>query len=161
MQFLVAEHGLQYRLRDGPVLLQLVKQLYDSACLEKHWSIVRHASGLLGKKMPNLALSLTDLIVRQKQVTVGLPHQQEVIISRPLGAMELRDLILRAHQGDISTAALTQEILIYLAIFIRTEPTLFHGMIRIRVGLIIQVQHFESWIVAGKTFERKTFLNTF
>jgi hypothetical protein len=33
-----------------------------------------------------------------------------------------------------------QEILIYLAMFIRTEPQLFHGMLRLRIGLIIQVQ---------------------
>ena len=96
---------------------------------------MRHTSGLLCKKIPNLALSLTDLIVRQKQVTVGLPPNKEVIISRPLGARELRDLISMAHQEDISTSALTQEILIYLAMFIRTEPSLFHGIF----GLIIQV----------------------
>ena len=29
-------------------------------------------------------LSVTDLIVRQKQVTVGLPPNNEVIISQPL-----------------------------------------------------------------------------
>ena len=84
-------------------------------------------------------LSLTNLIVEQKQVTVGLPPHQEAIISHPLGAIELRDLIYSVHQADISTAVLTQELLSYLAMFIRTEPNLFHGMIRIRVGLIIQV----------------------
>jgi hypothetical protein len=35
--------------------------------------------------------------------------------------------------------SLLQEILIYLAMFIRTEPHLFHGMLRLRIGLIIQV----------------------
>ena len=34
---------------------------------------------------------------------------------------------------------LTQELLVYLAMFIRTEPQLFHEMLRLRVGLIIQV----------------------
>lgn len=33
----------------------------------------------------------------------------------------------------------TQELLIYLALFIGTEPQLFQGMIRLRLGLIIQV----------------------
>ena len=32
-----------------------------------------------------------------------------------------------------------QELLVYLAMFIQTEPKLFHGMLRVRVGLIIQV----------------------
>lgn len=34
---------------------------------------------------------------------------------------------------------LTQELLVYLAMFIRTEPQLFLEMLRLRVGLIIQV----------------------
>lgn len=34
---------------------------------------------------------------------------------------------------------LTQELLVYLAMFIRTEPLLFMEMLRLRVGLIIQV----------------------
>jgi phosphorylase kinase alpha/beta subunit len=33
----------------------------------------------------------------------------------------------------------TQEIIIYLALFIGTEPQLFEGMVRLRIGLIIQV----------------------
>ena len=36
-----------------------------------------------------------------------------------------------------------QEILVYLAMFIRTEPKLFNEMLRIRVGLIIQVMASE------------------
>ena len=37
----------------------------------------------------------------------------------------------------------TQELMIYLAMFIRTEPKLFHEMLRLRVGLIIQVMASE------------------
>jgi phosphorylase kinase alpha/beta subunit len=33
----------------------------------------------------------------------------------------------------------TQELLINLSLFISTEPQLFQGMIRLRIGLIIQV----------------------
>ena len=36
-----------------------------------------------------------------------------------------------------------QEILVYLAMFIRTEPKLFNEMLRLRVGLIIQVMASE------------------
>jgi len=120
----------------------LVKELYEATCEAKNWSMVRHTSGLLGKKLPSLALSLTDLIVRQKQVTVGLPGK-EIIISRPLGSQELKEKIDLAHEGDVSTSSLSQEILIYLAMFIRTEPFLFNGMLRLRVGLIIQVMASE------------------
>ena len=121
----------------------MVRELFESACVAKKWSIVRHCHGLLGKKMQNLALSLTDLLVRQKQVTVGLPPHNELIISQPIGSSELRDLISSACQLDISAATLTQEILIYLGMFVRTEPNLFHGMLRLRIGLIIQVMASE------------------
>ena len=70
---------------------------------------------------------------------MGLPGGGgEEVISHPLAALELRDLIYSVHRADISAAVLTMELLCYLAMFIRTEPHLFHGMIRIRVGLIIQ-----------------------
>jgi len=66
-----------------------------------------------------------------------------MIISRPHGAQELKDKIYSAHEGDVSTSSLSQEILIYLAMFIRSEPQLFNGMLRLRVGLIIQVMASE------------------
>ena len=119
------------------------RELYESASVAKQWSIVRHTHGLLGKKMQNMDLSLTDLIVRQKQVTVGLPPDNEVIISQPLGATELRDVIMTASLGDVSAASLTQEVLCYLGMFIRTEPKLFTGMLRLRIGLILQVMTSE------------------
>ena len=41
--------------------------------------------------------------------------------------------------GDESMTMLTQELLVYMSMFIQTEPELFHGMLRLRIGLIIQV----------------------
>lgn len=48
-------------------------------------------------------------------------------------------LIKNAWEDDISMIMVSQEIVIYLALFISTEPQLFQGMIRMRIGLIIQV----------------------
>lgn len=62
---------------------------------------------------------------------------------RPLPPDELAAIIHDACGEDNSTAMLTQEILVYLAMFIRTEPRLFKEMLRIRVGLIIQVMASE------------------
>ena len=39
---------------------------------------------------------------------MGLPPAREVIISRPLGAQELKKLIVKAHDGDLSTSSLSQ-----------------------------------------------------
>lgn len=68
-----------------------------------------------------------------------MPPSSEFTITAPLPETELRQLIHEAYGDDESTAMLTQELLVYLSMFIRTEPQLFHEMLRLRVGLIIQV----------------------
>lgn len=121
----------------------MLKDIYERACHEKKWALVRHMAGVLNKQVEDLAKSLTDLLVRQKQVTVGMPPNCECTITRPMTSRDLTTLITRAHGGELSTAMLSQEILLYLAMFIRTEPRLFSEMLRLRVGLIIQVMASE------------------
>lgn len=121
----------------------MLKDIYERACQEKKWALVRHMAGVLNKQVEDLAKSLTDLLVRQKQVTVGMPPNCECTVTRPMTSRDLTTLITRAHGGELSTAMLSQEILLYLAMFIRTEPRLFSEMLRLRVGLIIQVMASE------------------
>lgn len=121
----------------------MLKDIYVRACQEKKWALVRHMAGVLNKQVEDLAKSLTDLLVRQKQVTIGMPPNCECTITRPMTSRDLTTLITRAHGGELSTAMLSQEILLYLAMFIRTEPRLFSEMLRLRVGLIIQVMATE------------------
>lgn len=122
---------------------ELLVELYEKAGHWKHWGLVRHTAGLLKKRVEELALAATDLLVRQKQLSVGLPPDRERVIMRPLPPDDLAKIIFDACGEDLSTASLTQELLIYLAMFIRTEPKLFNEMLRLRVGLIIQVMASE------------------
>ncbi|KAL3879258.1 hypothetical protein ACJMK2_031560 [Sinanodonta woodiana] len=122
---------------------ELLVELYEKAGHWKQWWLVRHSAGMLRKRVEDLALAVTDLLVRQKQLSVGLPPHREKIITRPLPPDELAAIIYDACGEDLSTASLTQELLIYLAMFIRTEPKLFNEMLRLRVGLIIQVMASE------------------
>nr|XP_037280530.1 probable phosphorylase b kinase regulatory subunit alpha [Rhipicephalus microplus] len=121
----------------------LFEEFYERACEEHQWGLVRHFASSLGKRVEDLAKSVTDLLVRQKQVTVGMPPNNEEVITRPLSTKDLRAIIMRVHKGDQSTAMLTQEILAYLALFIRTNPGLFREMQRLRIGPIIQVMAWE------------------
>uniref|UniRef100_A0A224Z5U4 Phosphorylase b kinase regulatory subunit n=1 Tax=Rhipicephalus zambeziensis TaxID=60191 RepID=A0A224Z5U4_9ACAR len=141
---LVLNKGLKWdtELGDGNRVItvrHLLKELYEKAYKEHKWGLVRHVAGLLGKKVEDLAKAVTDLLVRQKQVTVGMPPMNEYTITRPQPAKQLRIIIYKAHGADKSAAMLTQELLVYLSMFIRTEPELFQEMLRLRVGLIIQV----------------------
>lgn len=58
-------------LEDGNVVTVrvLLKGLYEKACQQKLWGLVRHTAGMLGKRVEDLAKAVTDLLVRQKQVS--------------------------------------------------------------------------------------------
>ncbi|GAB6025908.1 hypothetical protein CHUAL_011880 [Chamberlinius hualienensis] len=147
LQYFVYCKGLNWDTgineRSKVTVKDLLKSLYDKACSEKHWALVRHIAGILRKSVEDLAKAVTDLLVRQKQITVGLPPYNEKTITRPLPTSELRKLIHQVYGDDESSAMLTQELLVYLAMFIRTESELFHEMLRLRLGLIIQVMATE------------------
>ncbi|BES95434.1 Phosphorylase B kinase [Nesidiocoris tenuis] len=147
LQYLIDTQGMDFQTSvtdDGPITLKdLLKILYGKACQQKLWGLVRHTGGILGKRVEDLAKAVTDLLVRQKQITVGMPPSNEHTITAPLPELELRQLIHQAYGDDESTAMLTQELLVYLAMFIRTEPPLFREMLRLRIGLIIQVMATE------------------
>lgn len=148
LHFLVIEKGIDYmtgKMDDGtPIRVKdLLKDLYEKACRQKKWGLVRHTAGMLGKRVEDLAKAVTDLLVHQKQVTVGMPPYNERTITAPLPNSELRHLIHQAYGDDDSCAMLTQELVLYLAMFVRTEPALFLEMLRLRVGLIIRVMASE------------------
>jgi phosphorylase kinase alpha/beta subunit len=58
-------------LEEGRVVTvrSLLKGLYEKACQQKLWGLVRHTAGMLGKRVEDLAKAVTDLLVRQKQVS--------------------------------------------------------------------------------------------
>lgn len=110
---LVLNKGLKWdtELGDGNRVItvrHLLKELYEKAYKEHKWGLVRHVAGLLGKKVEDLAKAVTDLLVRQKQVTVGMPPMNEYTITRPQPAKQLRIIIYKAHGADKSAAMLTQ-----------------------------------------------------
>lgn len=148
LHFLMIEKGLEYmtgKMEDGTVVRvkDLLKDLYEKACRQKNWGLVRHTAGMLGKRVEDLTKAVTDLLVHQKQLTVGMPPYNERTITSPLPNCELRHLIHQAYGDDDSCSMLTQELILYLAMFVRTEPCLFHEMLRLRVGLIIRVMASE------------------
>ncbi|XP_058514465.1 phosphorylase b kinase regulatory subunit alpha, liver isoform isoform X2 [Ochotona princeps] len=128
----------------GVTVHSLLSELYGKAGLNQEWGLIRYISGLLRKKVEVLAEACADLLSHQKQLTVGLPPEpREKTISAPLPPEELTQLIYEASGEDISIAVLTQEIMVYLAMYVRAQPSLFVEMLRLRIGLIIQVMATE------------------
>ncbi|XP_069493055.1 phosphorylase b kinase regulatory subunit alpha, liver isoform isoform X2 [Ambystoma mexicanum] len=128
----------------GITVHNLLSELYSKAGLNREWGLIRYISGILKKKVEVLAEACTDILSHQKQLTVGLPPEpREKTITAPLPPDELTTLIYQASGDDISIAVLTQEIMLYLAMFVRSQPSLFGEMLRLRIGLIIQVMATE------------------
>ncbi|XP_045146156.1 phosphorylase b kinase regulatory subunit alpha, skeletal muscle isoform [Echinops telfairi] len=123
---------------------ELLTELYGKVGDIRHWGLIRYISGILRKKVEALDEACTDLLSHQKHLTVGLPPEpREKTISEPLPYEALTELIDDASEGDMSIAILTQEIMVYLAMYMRTQPGLFAEMFRLRIGLIIQVMATE------------------
>ncbi|XP_059576867.1 phosphorylase b kinase regulatory subunit alpha, liver isoform isoform X3 [Alligator mississippiensis] len=128
----------------GVTVRCLLNELYSKAGLNQEWGLIRYISGMLKKKVEVLAEACTDLLSHHKQLTVGLPPEpREKTITTPLSPDELTNLIYEASGQDISIAVLTQEIMVYLAMYVRSQPSLFAEMLRLRIGLIIQVMATE------------------
>uniref|UniRef100_A0A5F9CDU7 Phosphorylase b kinase regulatory subunit n=1 Tax=Oryctolagus cuniculus TaxID=9986 RepID=A0A5F9CDU7_RABIT len=123
---------------------ELLTELYGKVGKIRHWGLIRYISGILRKKVEALDEACTDLLSHQKHLTVGLPPEpREKTISAPLPYEALTRLIEEACEGDMNISILTQEIMVYLAMYMRTQPGLFAEMFRLRIGLIIQVMATE------------------
>ncbi|XP_041051168.1 phosphorylase b kinase regulatory subunit alpha, skeletal muscle isoform isoform X5 [Carcharodon carcharias] len=128
----------------GTTVRDLLIELYSKAGIAQHWGLIRYISGMLQKKIEELDEACTTLLSNQKHLTVGLPPEpRERTISAPLPLNELTKLIEEASEQNASLVILTQEIVVYLAMYIRTEPSLFAEMFRLRIGLIIQAMATE------------------
>ncbi|XP_027693337.1 phosphorylase b kinase regulatory subunit alpha, skeletal muscle isoform isoform X8 [Vombatus ursinus] len=129
---------------EGGTVRELLAALYAKAGEVRHWGLIRYISGILKKKVEALDEACTDLLSHQKHLTVGFPPEpREKTISAPLPYEELSKLIDEASENDVNVSILTQEILVYLAMYMRTQPSLFAEMFRLRIGLIIQVMATE------------------
>uniref|UniRef100_A0A8C3TB51 Phosphorylase b kinase regulatory subunit n=1 Tax=Chelydra serpentina TaxID=8475 RepID=A0A8C3TB51_CHESE len=128
----------------GATVKDLLTELYVSVGATQQWALIRYISGILKKKVEALDEACTDLLSHQKHLTVGLPPEpREKTISAPIPYEELTRLIDEASEKNMSISILTQEIMVYLAMYMRTQPALFAEMFRLRIGLIIQVMATE------------------
>lgn len=115
----------------------LLEEVYFKSLQLKLWSIVRQAAGLLNKVVNSLTINITDLVIRQKQVTIG-SAPTEHFINSPLGPDVLSRMIYdEGSFEDVREGPVVQEVLIYLGSFIRADPEMFEGIMRLRTHFLI------------------------
>jgi phosphorylase kinase alpha/beta subunit len=142
LQTLTRLQGLEFDTGFGesghPVTVaDLLDEVYSRAGKMGIWGVVRRAAGL--QKMTYIALSdvVTSILVRGKQIAVGKAYSEASLITVPLSHKEIVEKINHFCREDISDRVLTQEILIYLSLLIKSEPELFKGLLTLRVGYYI------------------------
>uniref|UniRef100_A0A8B9SCW4 Phosphorylase b kinase regulatory subunit n=1 Tax=Apteryx owenii TaxID=8824 RepID=A0A8B9SCW4_APTOW len=126
----------------GPTVKELLTELYVQVGATRQWALIRYISSILKKKVEALDEACTDLLSHQKHLTVGLPPEpREKTISPHCWGWRLAVYSSEQLWGDLPLPL--QEIMVYLAMYMRTQPSLFSEMFRIRIGLIIQVMATE------------------
>ncbi|MBW4582959.1 MAG: glycoside hydrolase family 15 protein [Tildeniella nuda ZEHNDER 1965/U140] len=115
----------------------LLDEIYAKAGKLKLWAIVRRAAGLRNKVDMSLVDAVIDILVRQKQIAVGRAYSEASLITRPGTPPEMLEKIAEFCREDIRDRMLTQEILVYLSLLIKANPSLFDGLLTLRVGYLI------------------------
>ncbi len=142
LQTLTRLQGLEFDTGFGgpgnPITVaDLLDEIYTRAGKMGIWGVVRRAAGL--QNMTYIALSdvVTSILVRGKQIAVGKAYSEASLITVPLSHKEIVEKINYFCREDISDRVLTQEILIYLSLLMKSEPELFQGLLTLRVGYYI------------------------
>jgi len=69
------------------------------------------------------------------QLTVGVTGHQETVFDKPMTPAEIQSVIYSTIQPyDVIQAVLQQEVVLYCGRLIATNPEMFKGILKIRVG---------------------------
>ena len=115
----------------------LLDEIYVTAGRRKVWAVVRRVAGLFDRVDPNLTDAVIDILVRQKQISVGRAYSEASLMAQPMSSIEVMEKIREFCREDIRDRVLTQEILIYTSLLIKSAPNLFKGLLTLRVGYLI------------------------
>ncbi len=121
---------------------RLLEDVYQQAARgdaqkRPYWSVVRRAAALLGKVDFALADAVTDILVRQKQITVGKAYFEDALVTHPILPDDMVAKIRQFAGEDLREVVLTQEILIFLGLLLKSEPEIFSDLLTLRVGYFI------------------------
>ncbi|XP_036440373.1 phosphorylase b kinase regulatory subunit beta isoform X2 [Colossoma macropomum] len=146
---LLKKEGPDFFSRDESLKDEL-ERIYRQAGSRKLWLAVRYAAAATQKFAGSIAPHITTLLVHGKQVTLGLFGHEEAVISNPLSPGVIKDIIYsKCSPHGEREAVLQQELVIHIGWIISNNPELFSGMLKIRIGWIVQAMKHELEIRAG------------
>ncbi|XP_017774293.1 PREDICTED: probable phosphorylase b kinase regulatory subunit beta isoform X2 [Nicrophorus vespilloides] len=123
----------------GKTVIEHIQNLYHQAGSLRHWAAVRYASSLLHHTVDSISPFITAVLVHGKQLTVGVVGQNEIVFEKPMTPSEIQTVIYNTvFPFDVIQAVLQQEIILYCGRLISTDPILFRGILKIRVGWVLE-----------------------
>ncbi|XP_049964722.1 probable phosphorylase b kinase regulatory subunit beta isoform X1 [Schistocerca serialis cubense] len=135
---LLKREGPNYEF-NGATVEEHITKLYQQAGSLLYWVTVRYCSSLLHHTVDSISPFITTVLVHGKQLTVGVIGQQETVFDKPMTPAEIRQVIYSTIQPyDVIQAVLQQEVVLYCGRLIATNPEMFKGILKIRVGWVLE-----------------------
>jgi len=136
-------HGYKLQIQELTIE-EMLKQLSSEAASVQNWKTVRYCTAVLHKTVDSLAPSITNILVRGKILTVGVFGHEEVEISKPLSPDHIKEILYdNVFKRDVFQAVLIQELIINISKYISTTPEIFDGIMKLRLGWIVEVMKQE------------------
>ncbi|XP_041375340.1 phosphorylase b kinase regulatory subunit beta-like isoform X2 [Gigantopelta aegis] len=151
LKLLYEREGAFFRI-DGQTIGTKLESIVLKAGEFRNWAVVRLCSALLGKLVDSLAPSVTAVLVKGKQITVGVFGHEEEVLDKPISPNELKNIIYsKCLPYDISQSVLQQELILCIGKLIATSSHLFDGILKIRIGWFIRAMQVENERVTGSS----------
>ncbi|KAL3283310.1 hypothetical protein HHI36_006458 [Cryptolaemus montrouzieri] len=136
--FLLKKEGKKFKVQEYTVEEHLLHLYHQAGCF-RHWAAVRYTSSLLNHTVDSISPFITALLVHGKQLTVGVIGQKETVFDKPMTPGEIQSVVYETIQPyDIIQAVLQQEITLYCGRLISTNPEMFRGILKIRIGWVLE-----------------------
>ncbi|CAF1192207.1 unnamed protein product [Rotaria sordida] len=132
--------GLDWMIRENYRVKNHLQFLMKEASTCQNWAVIRFVSSLLHKMVDSLAPSVTNLLVRGKIVTIGIFGYEESVVDKPMRPNEIFKILYsdKVFGHSIFHAVLLQELLLNISVFMNTFPQLFNGILKIRLGWVLE-----------------------
>lgn len=128
-----------------------MQNLYHKAGCLRHWAAVRYTSSTLHHNVDSISPFITAVLVHGKQLTVGVIGQKETVFDKPMTPLEIQSVVYNTIQPyDVIQAVLQQEVILYCGRLIATNPELFRGILKIRVGWVLEAIKYYLKIFGDK-----------
>ncbi|CAI4231872.1 unnamed protein product [Auanema sp. JU1783] len=149
-------------LVQGVTIKARMERLYRRACQLRLWYVVRYSAGILKKTINSLSPAITNMLVRGKQVTIGLNQGKEVCISHPIAPSELAELFFSCCPTDCPQASvMQQELIIACSDLISQSSSAFDGVLTVRLSWLMDAVQMLLHFISKESKSAKSFDDKF